>query len=65
MLQAAPNAALTSPTNEWDVFYTYAIGAVLNGKTFDTNWTAGFDKNAVAVTPLGASCAPGTQEAVD
>ena len=65
MLQAAPNAALTSPTNEWDVFYTYAIEAVLNGKTFDTNWTAGFDKNAVAVTPLGASCAPGTQEAVD
>lgn len=65
MLSAAPNAALTSPTNEWDVFYTYAIGAVLNGKTFDTNWTAGFDKNAVAVTPLGASCAPGTQEAVD
>ncbi len=65
MLSAAPNAALTSPTNEWDVFYTYAIDAVLNGKTFDTNWAEGFDKDAVAITPLGPSCAAGTQEAVD
>lgn len=65
MLSAAPNAALTSPTNEWDVFYTYAIEAVLNGKSFDTNWAEGFDKGAVAVTTLGPSCAPGTQEAVD
>ena len=65
MLSAAPNAALTSPTNEWDVFYTYAIDAVLNGKAFDTNWAEGFDKDAVAITPLGPSCAPGTQEAVD
>lgn len=65
MLSAAPNAALTSPTNEWDVFYTYAIDAVLNDKTFDTNWAEGFDKDAVAITPLGPSCAAGTQEAVD
>ena len=65
MLSAAPNAALTSPTNEWDVFYTYAIDAVLNGKAFDTNWAEGFDKDAVAITPLGPSCAAGTQEAVD
>ena len=65
MLAVAPTAALTSPTNEWDVYYTYAIGAVLNGQEFDTNRAEGFEANAVAITPLGASCAPGTQEAVD
>ena len=32
MLSAAPNAALVSPTNEWDVYYKYAIGAMLDGK---------------------------------
>lgn len=65
MLSAAPNAALTSPTNEWAVYYEYAIGAVLAGETFETNWAEGFDQDAVALTTLGASCAAGTQEAVD
>ena len=65
MLTAAPNAALTSPTNEWGVYYTYAIDAVMNGKELATNWAEGFDKNAVALTPLGPNAAAGTQEAVD
>ena len=65
MLAAAPNAALVSPTNEWGVYYTYAIGAVMNGETFDTNWSEGFDKDAVALTTLGPNVAPGTQEKVD
>ena len=65
MLSAAPNAALVSPTNEWDVYYKYAIGAMLDGKEFDVNWAEGFDQDAVALTELGSSCAPGTQEAVD
>jgi len=65
MLSVAPTAALTSPTNEWQVFYTYAINAVMNGQTFDTNWAEGFETGAVAITPLGTSCAKGTQEAVD
>ena len=64
MLSVAPTAALTSPTNEWDVYYTYAIGSVLNGQKFDTNSAQGFEAGAVAVTELGASCAPGTAEAV-
>ena len=65
MLANAPTAALTSPTNEWVEYYTYAIGAVLNGEKFDTNWAKGFADNAVAVTKLGPSCAPGTQEKVN
>ena len=65
MLTAAPNAALTSPTNEWGVYYTYAIDAVMKGEKLVTNWAEGFDKDAVALTPLGPNAAPGTQEKVD
>lgn len=65
MLAAAPNAALVSPTNEWGVYYTYAIGAHLKGEAFDTNWAEGFEVDAVALTPLGPNVAPGTQEKVE
>ena len=65
MLSVAPNAALTSPTNEWHVYYEYALGAAMNGEEFDTNWSQGFETDAVAITTLGDSCAEGTQEAVD
>ena len=65
MLAVAPNAALTSPTNLWAKFYAYAIGEVMNGGNFDTNWAKGYEDDAVMITPLGASCAPGTQEKVD
>ena len=65
MLTAAPNAALTSPTNEWGVYYTYAINAIMKGEELATNWAEGFDKDAVALTKLGPNVAAGTQEAVD
>jgi len=65
MRNVAPTAALTSPTNEWGVYYTYAIGAVLNGETFDTNWVAGYDQDAVTITELGESAAEGTMDAVN
>lgn len=65
MLKVAPNAALTSPTNEWSVYYEYALSCMLNGEEIATNWAEGFDKGAVALTPLGTNAAEGTQEAVD
>ena len=65
MLAVAPTAALTSPTNVWEVFYEYAFRAVMNGETFDQNWCQGYEADAVTLTPLGESCAPGTQEKVD
>ncbi|MBQ6425326.1 MAG: BMP family ABC transporter substrate-binding protein [Clostridia bacterium] len=65
MLAVAPTAALTSPTNLWSKFYSYAIGEVMKGGNFDTNWAKGYEADAVKITPLGASCAPGTQEKVD
>lgn len=64
MLAVAPTAALTSPTNVWEVFYEYAFNAVMNGETFDQNWC-----RAMRPTPLpslrSASPRSGTQEKVD
>ena len=65
MLSVAPNAALTSATNNWSVYYTYAIGAAMKGEKIDTNWAEGYEKDAVAITELGASCAEGTAEKVE
>ena len=65
MLGCAPNAALTSATNNWAVFYTYAIRAALNGEKIETDWHEGYTTGAVAITPLGQSCAEGTQAKVD
>ena len=65
MLEVAPNAALTSSTNNWGVYYTYAFKQVVEGKKIETDWAEGYETGAVAITTLGPSCAPGTQEAVD
>lgn len=70
MLSVAPNAALTSATNDWSVYYEYAIGQALKGEEIATNWAHGYartasDRDAVGVTTLGKSVAAGTQEAVD
>ncbi len=64
MLSVAPDAALTSATNNWAVYYTYAIGAMINGEKIDTNWAEGYATDAVAITELGTSCAEGTAEKV-
>ncbi len=65
MLEAAPTAALTSASNNWDVYYTYALGQALKGEEIATNWSKGYAEDAVNITALGASCAKGTQEKVD
>ena len=64
MLAAAPDAALTSPTNDWSVYYTYAIETIINGGEIMTNWAEGYDQGAVAITALGPQAAAGTAEAV-
>ncbi len=65
MLSVAPTAALTSASNNWYVYYTYAIGAALNGEKIDTNWAEGYETDAVAITDLGESVAEGTAEKVE
>ncbi|MBQ7133850.1 MAG: BMP family ABC transporter substrate-binding protein [Ruminococcus sp.] len=65
MLEVAPQAALTSATNVWSVYYTEAIGAAMKGEEVPQNWAKGYADGAVAITPLGESAAEGTQEKVD
>ncbi|MBQ6626908.1 MAG: BMP family ABC transporter substrate-binding protein [Ruminococcus sp.] len=65
MLEVAPQGALTSATNCWSVYYTEAIGLAMKGEAVPTNWAKGYADDAVAITPLGESVAPGTQEKVD
>jgi len=65
MLQAAPNAALTSSTNNWEVYYEYLFTQILTGKEVVQIWSKGYSDNAVGITALGNSCAEGTQAAVD
>lgn len=65
MLSVAPQAALTSAQNNWGAYYTYAIGVALNGGEMQQDWCHGYENDAVMISTLGESCAPGTQEAVD
>ncbi|MDD5900738.1 MAG: BMP family ABC transporter substrate-binding protein [Lachnospiraceae bacterium] len=64
MLETAPNAALTSATNNWAAYYTEAFKAAMDGKAVPANWAEGYTKNAVGITKLGSSCAAGTADYV-
>lgn len=65
MLSVAPTAALTSATNNWAVYYKYAIGTAMKGEKIATNGVCGLESEAVAITELGESCAEGTKEKVE
>lgn len=64
MLSVAKTAALTSPTNEWSVYYTDLFKAVLDGKEIPQDWAKGYDADAVAITDLGPEVAKGTDAKV-
>ena len=64
MLETAPTAALTSATNDWDVYYKYAIDTAMNGGDIDVDWAKGYDEGAVSITELGESCPEGTADYV-
>ena len=66
MTTVAPNAALTSAINSWEVYYEYLFGQYLNNQTIADDWCKGYDADAVAISPLNSKCvADGTQAAVD
>lgn len=64
MTSVAPNTALTSPINNWGVYYKYAVGCMINGEKMDTDWCKGYADDAVGTTPLGKACAVGTEQRV-
>lgn len=66
MIPTAPNYALTSSTNNWTSYVTYAVQSVIDGKEFDVDWSRGFSDGAVALTELNEKAiVPGTAEKVD
>ena len=69
MLSVAPDVALTSATNVWEVFYEHAFSCLISGEEIgnisSTDWAAGYAEGAVAITELGDACAEGTAEAVE
>lgn len=64
MLDAAPDVALTSSSNNWEVYYEYLFRAVAKGEKVATDWAEGYSQKAVGITELGTACAAGTQEYV-
>lgn len=64
MLSVAPDAALTSAQNNWAVLYQKTLESFLAGSV-PADYAAGVADDAVMISPLGPSCAEGTQEAVD
>lgn len=65
MRSVAPNVALTSATNNWEVYYEYAFKTFIDGGEIATNWSEGYKTGAVAITDLGDACAEGTAEKVE
>ncbi len=65
MLAVAPTAALTSPQNNWGVHYLPYIKARMEGTEMPAEVSLGYADDGVMISPLGPSCAAGTQEAVD
>lgn len=64
MRETAPTAALTSATNNWAAYYTYAFETFLKGEQIATNWSEGYAKGAVGITELNTTVAKGTKEYV-
>lgn len=64
MLSVAPDVALTSPTNNWSVYYKHLIDCMLSGDAIEVDWSKGFADDAVRITELGSACAEGTDKAV-
>lgn len=65
MLSVAPTAALTSAQNNWSVLYQATLEKFIAGEEIPTDYAVGSADGAVMISPLGESCAEGTQEAVD
>ncbi|MEG0124535.1 MAG: BMP family ABC transporter substrate-binding protein [Clostridia bacterium] len=65
MIPTAPTQALTSPTNNWAPYVTFAVKNVIEGTEIPRDWCKGFADDAVTVTELNEKAiAPGTAEKV-
>lgn len=66
MTKDAPKAHLTATIWNWDVYYTAAVQAIIDGKWVEFgNYYKGVKEGLCDVSPLSANCVPGTQEKID
>mgnify|MGYP000582820846 FL=1 len=66
MIATAPDQALTSASNNWGIYMTYAVQSVLDGTEIPADWCKGFSDGAVLITELNdKAVAPGTKEKVE
>lgn len=66
MTKDAPKAHLTATVWNWDVYYTAAVQAVIDGKWVEFgNYYKGVKEGLCDVSPLSDNCEPGTQEKID
>lgn len=65
-LDACPNTYIISSRINWVPYYKYAIQAVMDGSTIDTDWTGTLSTGSVELTDLNTSvAADGTQDKLD
>lgn len=65
-LSACPNTFIVSSRINWAPYFEYAIGAVMKGEAFDTDWTGTLETGSVMLTEVNeAAAAEGTQAAID
>ena len=66
MTKDAPKAHLTATIWNWDVYYTAAVQAIIDGKWVEFgNYYKGVKEGLCDVSPLSDNCVPGTQEKID
>ncbi|MGN0650409.1 MAG: BMP family ABC transporter substrate-binding protein [Oscillospiraceae bacterium] len=66
MTAQAPKAHLTAPVFNWDVYYTAAVQAVIDGKWSEFgNYYEGLNVGFVDVSPVSANCEENTQKYID
>ena len=62
---ACPNTFIVSSRFDWAPYYEYAIKAVMNGETIDTDWTGTLKTGSVVLTDVNEkAAAAGTAEAI-
>lgn len=66
MTADAPKAHLTAPIWNWDVYYTAATQAVIDGKWAEFgNYYAGIKEGFVDISPLSGNCVAGTDKYIN
>ena len=64
-VSACPNTFIVSSRIDWTPYYEYAIKAVMNGETIDTDWTGTLKTGSVVLTDVNEKvAAEGTADAI-